>query len=292
MAKTLFSNGNPLQGILGTIVNADWLNKVFNHRHDGLDQDGSAPSSYAVDQGAANAYVIALTPALTAHIEGLPIYFKAANANTGASTLSVNGLAAEFITMPDGSAISAGAIKSGQVVTVIYTGAAYMIVSRTSDSPIPSGTIIQITGNVAPTGFIKANGALLLRTSYATLWAWAQASGNIAASDGGWNRGQYSPGDGATTFRIPDLRGDFIRNWDDGAGVDIGRSIGSWQGDDFKTHTHSLNNGATGMWTAGGNNTSISFPNAGPNVGLGVINNTGGTETRPRNTAYLACIKY
>jgi hypothetical protein len=41
--KTNFVNGDPSQGILGTIVDAAWLNKVFNHRHTGLDEDGSAP---------------------------------------------------------------------------------------------------------------------------------------------------------------------------------------------------------------------------------------------------------
>ena len=287
MAKTLFSDGNPLQGILGTIVNAAFLNKIFSHRHDGLDQDGSAPLDYAVDQGAANVYVVALAPALPNHIEGLPIHFKADNSNTGASTLNINGLGAKSIVMPDGSALSAGTIKAGQIVTVIYTGAAYMIVSRTSDSPIPSGTIIQVTGNTAPSGFIKGNGALLSRSTYANLWAWAQASGNIAANDAAWTRGQYSPGDGATTFRIPDLRGDFIRNWDDGAGIDSGRTIGSWQADDFKSHNHYLQYtitvGPGGLTDIGGG--------GGNNSGYATLN-TGGTETRPRNTAYLACIKY
>ncbi len=46
MAKTLFTEGNPAQGISGTRVVAAWLNKMFGtdgHRHDGLDEDGQAP---------------------------------------------------------------------------------------------------------------------------------------------------------------------------------------------------------------------------------------------------------
>lgn len=43
MAKTVFIDGNPSLGILGTIVTAAFLNLIFNHKHDGLNQDGSAP---------------------------------------------------------------------------------------------------------------------------------------------------------------------------------------------------------------------------------------------------------
>ena len=172
MAKTLFSNGNPLQGILGTIVNADWLNKVFNHRHDGLDQDGSAPLDYAPDTGSANAYAIALAPALTAHVAGLPIHFKALNANTAASTLAVNGLAAVAIKQSDGSDLPAGAIVAGQMVTMIYTGAVYMLVSGrgvATDAEVQAGT--DITKNVTPGRLYNAFSALAIKAGFACLLA-------------------------------------------------------------------------------------------------------------------------
>ncbi|HDJ9227128.1 TPA: tail fiber protein [Escherichia coli] len=37
---------------------------------------------------------------------------------------------------------------------------------------------------------------------------------------------------------LPDLRGEFIRGWDDGRGVDNSRGLLSIQGDDFKAHRH------------------------------------------------------
>ncbi|MCV5497361.1 phage tail protein, partial [Escherichia coli] len=37
---------------------------------------------------------------------------------------------------------------------------------------------------------------------------------------------------------LPDARGDFIRIWDDGRGVDRGRTLLSAQADDFKMHEH------------------------------------------------------
>ena len=77
-----------------------------------------------------------------------------------------------------------------------------------------------------PTGWLKANGAAVSRTTYSNLFA---AIGTT-----------YGVGDGSTTFNIPDLRGEFIRGWDDGRGVDSGRTLGSWQDDMFEEHNHIL----------------------------------------------------
>lgn len=125
MGKTNFIDGDPSQGILGTIVNALFLNKIFNHRHDGADVDGSAPIDYAVDTGVANAYAIALTPALVAHVPGMPIRFLAGHTNTGASTIAINGLAPVAIKYPDGSALTAGAIVAEELVTINHNGTNY-----------------------------------------------------------------------------------------------------------------------------------------------------------------------
>lgn len=58
-------------------------------------------------------------------------------------------------------------------------------------------------------------GASMRRAAYASLFA---AIGTT-----------YGAGDGATTFALPDLRGEFVRGFDDGRGVDVGRSFGSSQ---------------------------------------------------------------
>lgn len=130
MAKTVFVNGDPSSGALGTILTAEFLNKVFAHRHDGLDQDGSAPIDYAVDTGAADAYAIALTPALTVYIPGMRIAFKASHANTGASTLNVNGLGAKDLVDHNGIALKAGAIPANAIMAAVYDGAKFQL-----DSP-------------------------------------------------------------------------------------------------------------------------------------------------------------
>jgi phage-related tail fiber protein len=83
---------------------------------------------------------------------------------------------------------------------------------------------------------------------------------------------------------LPDLRGEFIRGWDNGRGVDAGRAIRTWQTDEIKIHAHS-----TGL-TGGGAGASYSAHING--AGSGVTLFTGGAETRPRNVAWLPCIRY
>ncbi len=170
MAKTLFVDGNPQQGILGTVVNAAFLNALNTHRHDGLDIDGHGALDYAVDTGAANAYVINLTPDLLAHVPGMPIRFKAANTNTGASTIAIDALAAVAIKKFGSMDLNNGDIKAGQIYQVIYDGMNYQLVGfnpafrgavvrRTTDKPIVSGitTVIDWDFEVYDTDNIHDN---------------------------------------------------------------------------------------------------------------------------------------
>jgi hypothetical protein len=76
---------------------------------------------YAADTGAANAYAVALTPAPTL-VAGSVVFFKAVNANTGASTLAVNGGPAIAIRKQGSVALTGGEIAAGQIVTVVYDG--------------------------------------------------------------------------------------------------------------------------------------------------------------------------
>ena len=75
---------------------------------------------YAVDTGAADAYVVALpyTPALA---DGLEVTFRAINTSTGASTINVNALGAKAIVLFNLTALAAGAIVANSIVTVRYS---------------------------------------------------------------------------------------------------------------------------------------------------------------------------
>lgn len=85
---------------------------------------------------------------------------------------------------------------------------------------------------------------------------------------------------------LPDLRGEFVRGYDNGRGVDAGRSMGSFQADEFKSHSHSIPVEPDG---SGGWGSVATGPHA--KTGTKNTNATGGSETRPRNVALMYIIK-
>ncbi|KVU85071.1 hypothetical protein WK75_27410 [Burkholderia ubonensis] len=97
-------------------------------------------------------------------------------------------------------------------------------------------------------GYLAINGSVLNRADYPQLWAYAQSSGALV-SEADWANGRlgcFSTGDGATTFRIPDFRGEFLRIWDGARGVDAGRQLGSWQDSSNRWHGHGASSGGAG----------------------------------------------
>jgi len=91
-------------------------------------------ASYVDDTGTANAYVIALRPAITVYTTGLRILFKAANANTGASTLAVNGLTTKAIKKAVSTALGSGDILANQIIEVVYDGTNFQLVGGSPSS--------------------------------------------------------------------------------------------------------------------------------------------------------------
>lgn len=145
----------------------------------------------------------------------------------------------------------------------------------------PPGQIGAFARATAPTGWLKANGAAVSRTTYNALFA---AIGTT-----------FGVGDGSSTFNLPDLRGEFIRGLDDGRGIDAGRLLGSAQGFDIQSHKHPQYEFDTGNTTPIPDGSRASDLNAPYTVGReanALIGYTGGTETRPRNVALLYCIKH
>ena len=150
---------------------------------------------------------------------------------------------------------------------------------------VPTGMIIYHAANTAPTGYLKANGAGVSKTTYADLYA---------VIGDAWGSG-LPP----THFALPDLRGEFLRAWDDARGVDSGRTFGSAQGDAIRNITGTLDASkppvASGVFTVaggysggadGGQNTVSRYTFDASNVVPTA------SENRPRNVALLACIKY
>ena len=171
--------------------------------------------------------------------------------------------------LPIASASVLGGVKAGANITIDAAG---VISASASGGAVPVGTIITVAKNTAPTEYLKANGALVSRTVYSALFA------EIGTT--------FGAGDGSTTFALPDLRGEFIRGWDDGRGIDVGRVFGSFQADELKSHSHTytVSNYAKLIDVSNGYGTRSQSVT---DTGL-----TGGAETRPRNIALLYCIKY
>lgn len=74
-----------------------------------------------------NTLAVTLTPAPTTLTEGFTLRFKNTTANTGATTLNVNGLGAKPLRKNGGIALSAGNLKAGGIYSVTYDGASFLL---------------------------------------------------------------------------------------------------------------------------------------------------------------------
>lgn len=122
---------------------------------------------------------------------------------------------------------------------------------------VPTGTVIMFYGPSAPTGYLECNGQ----------------------STSGFDDLEALIGS-----NTPDIRGEFVRGWDNGRGVDTGRSLGSTQADEFKEHSHNFSVPSLsqpGSIDLGGGSGQVQTPTS----------TVGGTETRPRNIALMYIIK-
>lgn len=146
------------------------------------------------------------------------------------------------------------------------------------------GEIVVSASTTAMPGTLKANGAAVSRTAYARLFA---KIGTV-----------FGAGDGSTTFNLPDLRGEFIRGWDDGRGVDVDRVFGSAQGDAIRNILgwggSSVAYGYSGAFYPGTARSAVGAGGSSLNDAMFDASRVVPTasENRPRNVAMLYCIRY
>jgi hypothetical protein len=108
---------------------------------------------YAVDSGTVNTMVAALSPApgTLASLLGIPINVKVANTNTGTTTLNLNSFGAvTLVTGNNTIAIPPGLITAGSIISVIYDGTHFQLIS--SGSPGLVFLAAPLTINVATSG--------------------------------------------------------------------------------------------------------------------------------------------
>jgi len=149
----------------------------------------------------------------------------------------------------------------------------------------------------APAGWLLCNGQSVSRTTYSDLFAAIETN--------------FGSGDGATTFNVPDMRGRFLRGWDNGAGRDpdrgsrpvmtaggnSGDNIGSIQADEIKSHWHYLGvmnepRNDLNIPDLGGTNRRRFDNTFDPATNAGSTFSSGGSETRPVNAFVNYIIKY
>jgi len=165
------------------------------------------------------------------------------------------------------------------------------------DAAGPAGAIMAFAGTTAPSGWLKCEGQAVSQTTYASLYA---------AIGTNWNTG----GEGAGNFRLPDLRGMFVRgtgtNATGSSSGAVGPSVGTYAADTYLNHSHAVTDpghthsfpGYAGSspssavsgstWYITGSSTNTNSNTTGLTVNTST---TGGTETKPKNYGVLYIIK-
>ncbi|HFS5774564.1 TPA: phage tail protein [Escherichia coli] len=132
-------------------------------------------------------------------------------------------------------------------------------------SALPVGVPVPWPSATPPTGWLKCNGAAFSAEEYPEL---AKAY---------------------PTNKLPDLRGEFIRGWDDGRGVDSSRGLLTSQDHLFASHGHWFDKyyALTGFDPTGGRFvvTADAFGELITANSISTVS-VGGSETRPRNVAF------
>jgi microcystin-dependent protein len=134
----------------------------------------------------------------------------------------------------------------------------------------PIGTILPFAGTIIPEGWKLCDGSKVKIATNQELFA-------VIGSYWGKTNG--------STFQIPDLRGAFLRGFDDGKGVDAGREFASFQNDEFKSHRHQYQRLSDHQYKVGNGQTEARNPGNGHAWESPETDARGGNETRPKNYA-------
>jgi hypothetical protein len=170
--------------------------------------------TYWVDTGSANALAITPVPAIASYVAGQRFSVKAANANTGATTINVSGLGTKAVVSAANAALVGTEIISGGIIDVEYNGTSFQIVSetvnvtanstKTGSAPkrnyfemvsagtqsVPSSTItavtdMTLTGSLPSDAVFSAGGTITIGPLTAGVWTFDQLyepSQNTAAA--------------------------------------------------------------------------------------------------------------
>ena len=146
--------------------------------------------------------------------------------------------------------------------------------SISTPASVPTASVFALATSTVPSGYLECDGSAVSRTTYSDLFTAISTT--------------FGSGDGSTTFNLPDLRGEFVRGWDNSRGIDSSRTFGSFQDEAFKSHNHTYTRSqspSSGQDQAGsGSGDAVRYDTQN-------TSSVGGDETRPRNVALMYVIK-
>lgn len=222
-----------------------------------------------------------------AHTPGSVIVLRNGREVTGYASAADGSYITMTTACAIGEAIEILAFKPFQVADTFTKAEIVAMFAQAGAAPV--GIYGDFPVGVVPPGWLECDGAQYLIAAYPDLYAFIGTLYNLGNETAGY-------------FRVPDTRGEFVRFWDHGRGVDAGRTIGSKQLDQFQGHWHGLIWGQGTAKTSGyiGNN----LVNYDPSTSSQALNQVTdpltdgthgtprtGSETRPRNIAAMRCIK-
>ena len=180
-----------------------------------LSQVQAAAFQTATDTGAADAYVIAPSPAISAYAAGQKFSFVSTNASTGASTLAVSGLAAKAVEY-QGSALTGAEIASGSTIKVEYDGTAFQMVSPSALGLDSADIGVSVQGYDVDT--LKADTADTLTAGFATTPDnfGTKSTGTFTPDEANGNF-QYGVNGGAHTLAPPTLNSNILLQYTNNA---------------------------------------------------------------------------
>ncbi len=176
------------------------------------------------------------------------------------------------------------------------------LIKKVRDSLVPPGTIISFGGENVPDGWLECDGRPLSSKDYPALY---QAIGQSWGNGAYWENGKLLQAAGCD-FNVPPLHGAFLRGWNKGMGEPLndpdtasrttlfngatGDHVGSYQGDEFRSHRHNIVPPSSAGYYGGGKTAEgservengLKYPSEF----------AGGKETRPKNFYVNYIIKY
>ena len=251
----------------------------------------------------------------TAGVERVEISDSGLDMSNGLPIRFQDSSGAPFVALKSPSSVSSNVTftlpgadgTNGQMLQTNGSGA----LSFTTVAGVPIGSVFCIAHTSVPSGYVECNGASI-----------PNGTGTVNGVTA-----NFAPLRALIGSSLPDLRGEFIRGFDNGRGVDSGRSMLSSQSSQFGQHNHNVSASSNSSvsdpghnhrvrvgtsGTGGGNVSDRDSQNPGnfvsnqienANTGISVSTSTsisqsnrGGTsnssETRPRSIAMMYIIKF